>query len=114
MNNVIRFELVKFDPKTELAIERGEYRVRNGFGEVVPTCKLSIVVKDMLKAKLTLQSHDTIINGKGFYVSGENKLTLDCYNNKQVVNINPNYKYLVGLDEIEKNSIVYKVIKEGD
>lgn len=34
--------------------------------------------------------------------------------NYQVVNINPNYKYLVGLDEIEKNSIVYKVIKEGD
>ena len=34
--------------------------------------------------------------------------------NYQVVNINPNYRYLVGLDEIEKNSIVYKVIKEGD
>ena len=34
--------------------------------------------------------------------------------NYQVVNINPNYKYLVGLDEIEKNSIVYKVIKEDD
>lgn len=34
--------------------------------------------------------------------------------NYQVVNINPDYKYLVGLDEIEKNSIVYKVIKEGD
>lgn len=34
--------------------------------------------------------------------------------NYQVVNINPKYKYLVGLDEIEKNSIVYKVIKEGD
>lgn len=34
--------------------------------------------------------------------------------NYQVVNINPNYKYLVGLDDIEKNSIVYKVIKEGD
>ena len=34
--------------------------------------------------------------------------------NYQVVNINPNYKYLVGLDELEKNSIVYKVIKEGD
>ena len=34
--------------------------------------------------------------------------------NYQVVNINPNYKYLVGLNEIEKNSIVYKVIKEGD
>ena len=32
----------------------------------------------------------------------------------KVVNINPKYKYLVGLDEIEKNSIVYKVIKEGD
>ena len=29
--------------------------------------------------------------------------------NYKVVNINPNYKYLVGLDEIEKNSIVYKV-----
>ena len=34
--------------------------------------------------------------------------------NYQVVTINPKYKYLVGLDEIEKNSIVYKVIKEGD
>lgn len=34
--------------------------------------------------------------------------------NYQVVNINPKYKYLVGLDELEKNSIVYKVIKEGD
>ena len=34
--------------------------------------------------------------------------------NYKVVNINPNYKYLVGLDELEKNSIVYKVIKEGD
>lgn len=34
--------------------------------------------------------------------------------NYQVVNINPDYKYLVGLDEIEKNSIVYKVIKEGN
>ena len=40
----------------------------------------------------------------------------NCYfdKNYQVVNINPNYKYLVGLDELEKNSIVYKVIKEGD
>lgn len=40
----------------------------------------------------------------------------NCYfdKNYQVVTINPKYKYLVGLDEIEKNSIVYKVIKEGD
>ena len=40
----------------------------------------------------------------------------NCYFNKnyQVVTVNPNYKYLVGLDELEKNSIVYKVIKEGD
>lgn len=39
-----------------------------------------------------------------------------CYfdKNYQVVTVNPNYKYLVGLDELEKNSIVYKVIKEGD
>ena len=38
-----------------------------------------------------------------------------CFDkNYQVVTINPKYKYLVGLDEIEKNSIVYKVIKEGD
>ena len=34
--------------------------------------------------------------------------------NYQVININPKYKYLVGLDEEEKNSIIYKVIKEGD
>lgn len=40
----------------------------------------------------------------------------NCYFNKnyQIVNVNPNYKYLVGLDEEEKNSIVYKIIKEGD
>lgn len=40
----------------------------------------------------------------------------NCYFDKdyQVVTINPKYKYLVGLDELEKNSIVYKVIKEGD
>ena len=40
----------------------------------------------------------------------------NCYFNKeyQVVTVNPNYKYLVGLDEEEKNSIVYKIIKEGD
>lgn len=40
----------------------------------------------------------------------------NCYfdKNYQVVNINPKYKYLVGLDELEKNSIVYKVIKEDD
>ena len=40
----------------------------------------------------------------------------NCYfdKNYQVVTVNPNYKYLVGLDELEKNSIVYKVIKEGD
>lgn len=40
----------------------------------------------------------------------------NCYFNKdyQVVTINPNYKYLVGLDEKEKNSIVYKAIKEDD
>ena len=38
MNNVIKFELVKVDPQTELAIERGEYRIRNEFGEVVPAC----------------------------------------------------------------------------
>ena len=97
MNNVIKFELVKFDPQTELAIERGECRIRNEFGEVVPTCKLSIVVKDMTKAKLTLQSHDTIINGKGFHVSGKNKLTLDCYNNKQVDNLLTYYKEVFSL-----------------
>lgn len=40
----------------------------------------------------------------------------NCYFNKeyQVVTVNPNYKYLVGLDEEEKNSIVYKIIKGGD
>ena len=97
MNNVIRFELVKFDPETELAIERGTYRVRNEFGEVVPACKLTIVVKDMTKAKLTLQSHDTIINGKGFYISGKNKLTLDCYNNKQVNNLLKYYQEVLSL-----------------
>lgn len=97
MNNIIKFELVKVDPQTELAIERGEYRIRNEFGEVVPACKLSIVVKDMLKAKLTLQGHDTIINGKGFYVSGENKLTLDCFNNKQVDNLLTYYQEVFSL-----------------
>lgn len=97
MNNVIKFELVKVDPQTELAIERGAYRVRNEFGEVVPSCKLSIVVKDMTKAKLALQGHDTIINGKGFYVSGENKLTLDCYNNKQVDNLLAYYQKVFNL-----------------
>lgn len=97
MNNVIKFELVKFDPTTELAVERGEYRVRNSFGEVVPGCKLTIVVKDMTKAKLTLQGHNTIINGKGFYVSGENKLTLDCYNNKQVDNLLTYYRKVFSL-----------------
>ena len=97
MNNIIKFELVKFDPQTELAIERGTYRVRNEFGEVVPACKLTIVVKDMTKAKLTLQGHDTIINDKGFYVSGENKLTLDCYNNKQVDNLLTYYQEVFSL-----------------
>ena len=87
MSNIIRFELVKLDPQTELAIERGKYRVRNKYGEVIPACKLTVIVKDMTKAKLTMQGHDTFINGKGFYVSGENKLTLDCYNNKQVDNL---------------------------
>ena len=40
----------------------------------------------------------------------------NCYFNKnyQIVTVNPNYKYLVGLDEMEKNSIVYKIVKEGD
>lgn len=97
MTNVIKFELVKFDPTTELSIERGTYRVRNSAGEVVPGCKLTIVVKDMTKAKLTLQGHDTIINGKGFYVSGENKLTLDCYNNKQVDNLLAYYQKIFNL-----------------
>lgn len=97
MNNVIKFELVKVDPKTELAIERGAYRVRNEFGEVVPACKLTIVVKDMTKAKLILQGNDTIINGKGFYVSGKNKLTLDCYNSKQVDNLLTYYQEVFSL-----------------
>lgn len=97
MNNVIKFELVKFDPTTELAVERREYRARNSFGEVVPGCKLTIIVKDMTKAKLTLQGHDTIINGKGFYVSGKNKLTLDCYNNKQVDNLLTYYQKVFSL-----------------
>lgn len=30
---------------------------------------------------------EDMINGKGFYVSGKNKLILDCYNNKQVDNL---------------------------
>ena len=97
MNNVIRFELVKVDSETELAIERGAYRVRNEFGEVVPACKLSIVVKDITKAILALQGHDTFINGKGFYISGENKLTLDCYNNKQVDNLLTYYQKVFNL-----------------
>jgi hypothetical protein len=97
MTNVIRFELVKVAPQTELAIEKGEYRIRNKFGEVVPACKLSIVVKDMTKAKLILQGNDTIINGKGFYISGENKLTLDCYNNKQVDNLVNYYRKVFSL-----------------
>ena len=97
MNNVIKFELVKVDPQTELAIERGEYRIRNEFGEVVPACKLTIVVQDMTKAKIILQEHDTIINGKGFYVSGENKLTLDCFNNKQVDNLLTYYRKVFSL-----------------
>ena len=97
MKNVVRFELVKVDPQTELAIERGEYRIRNEFGEVVPACKLTIVVKDMTKAKLILQGHNTTINGKGFYVSGENKLTLDCFNNKQVDNLVNYYRKVFSL-----------------
>ena len=97
MNNVIRFELVKVDPQTELSIERGEYHIRNEFGEVVPACKLTIVVKNMTKAKLILQGNDTTINGKGFYVSGENKLTLDCFNNKQVDNLVNYYRKVFSL-----------------
>lgn len=34
--------------------------------------------------------------------------------NYNPIDINPNYKYLVGLDKEEKNSIVYKVIKGVD
>lgn len=34
--------------------------------------------------------------------------------NYNPVSINLNYKYLVGLDKEEKNSIVYKVIKRVD
>jgi hypothetical protein len=51
----------------------------------------------MTKAKIILQGHDTIINGKGFYVSGENKLTLDCYNNKQVDNLVNYYRKVFSL-----------------
>ena len=54
-------------------------------------------LKDNPKAKLALQGNDTIINGKGFYVSGENKLTLDCYNNKQVDNLLTYYKEVSSL-----------------
>ena len=56
-----------------------------------------------------------IMNGQDM-IDYQNSQGDNCYFTKdyQVVTINPNYKYLVGLDEIEKNSIVYKVIKEGD
>ena len=56
-----------------------------------------------------------IMDGKDM-IDFQNSQGDNCYFNKnyQVVTINPKYKYLVGLDEIEKNSIVYKVIKEGD
>lgn len=56
-----------------------------------------------------------IMNGQDM-IDFQNSQGDNCYFNKdyQVVIINPSYKYLVGLDEKEKNSIVYKVIKEGD
>ena len=56
-----------------------------------------------------------ILNGKDM-IDFQNSQGDNCYfdKNYQVVTVNPNYKYLVGLDELEKNSIVYKVIKEGD
>ena len=56
-----------------------------------------------------------IMQGKDM-IDFQNSQGDTCYfdKNYKVININPNYKYLVGLDEIEKNSIVYKVIKEGD
>jgi hypothetical protein len=56
-----------------------------------------------------------VMTGKDM-IDFQNSQGDNCYfdKNYQVININPNYKYLVGLDELEKNSIVYKVIKEGD
>lgn len=56
-----------------------------------------------------------IMQGKDM-IDFQNSQGDNCYfdKNYQVVTINPKYKYLVGLDEIEKNSIIYKVIKEGD
>ena len=59
---------------------------------------------------------DPIIMDGQEMINFQNSQGDDCYfdKNYQVVTVNPNYKYLVGLDEIEKNSIVYKVIKEGD
>jgi hypothetical protein len=56
-----------------------------------------------------------IMDGKDM-IDFQNLQGDNCYFDKNYnpVDINPNYKYLVGLDKQEKNSIVYKVIKEGD
>lgn len=81
MKNIKCFKITKFTPETELAIERGEITLDH------PACALTMVVKDVLKTKLFLQGHDTIINGKGFIKTGPCEFTLHCYNNKQVANL---------------------------
>lgn len=86
-NNLIKFKLTKIDPETLYGLGHGEGSIRNGKGEIVPGRELTIVVEDLTKAHITLQGHDTIINGEGFYISGRNEMTLDLRKNKQVDNL---------------------------
>lgn len=86
MTNIKEFRLTKFNPENELAIERGELKTSG------PACSLTIVVKNVMKAKLFLQEHDTIIGGNGFIKTGKNEFTLRCYNNKQVINLMNYYR----------------------
>lgn len=86
MINIKEFRLTKLNPKDELAIERGELKTSE------PACCLTIVVKNVTKAKLFLQGHDTIIGGNGFIKTGKNEFTLKCYNNKQVINLMNYYR----------------------
>ncbi|MCC4367594.1 hypothetical protein LMB21_09820 [Limosilactobacillus reuteri] len=86
-NNLIKFKLTKIDPETLYGLGHGEGSIHNGKGEIVPGRELTIVVEDLTKAHITLQGHDTIINGEGFYISGKNEMTLDLCKNKQVDNL---------------------------
>lgn len=86
MTNIKGFKLTKLSPEAELAIKRGKLKTSG------PTCCLTMVVKDVTKAKLFLQGHDTIINKQGFIKTGENEFTLKCYNNKQVDNLMSYYQ----------------------